>query len=277
MHEHRSITKKTAVTQTSKDIEKAPKPHSKRHEHVLICGYSSRMQYPPDDWSIKCDDLFGAFSLTEASDDLTCKVLVQVDRSARIHGSYQILLGGSEPVKLNIGAEEILISGGIAAYRLAMEKWPRDITFNVNSTASPWMDVEEAIAEKTMKVLLAGGGEDTKKSLRKQLLKESSSRSPNGAAFRWAVAATESAFLELQLQVLPLPAATINAKPILLQDDIAVTIVKTWPIITEVFDGNNGLNEPVPVLFHEEPEELRSKIEKEPDLFFKELNKFMTR
>ena len=235
------------------------------------------MQYPPEEWSIKCDDMFGAYSLTEASADLTCSVLVQVDRSASIHGSYQILLGGSEPVKLNIGAEEILISGGIAAYRLSMEKWPRDIHFNINSTVSTWFDVEEAIAEKSIKVLLAGGGEDTRKALRKQLMKESSSRSPNGAAIRWAIAATDNKSLELQLQALPLPAASINAKPMLLQDDIAVTVVKSWPISSDIFDGNNGLSGPVPVLFHEEPEELRSKIEKEPDIFFQELNKFMTK
>ena len=221
--------------------------------------------------------MFGAFSLTDAEEELTCQVLVQVDRSAHIHGSYQILLGGNEPVKLNVGAEEILISGGVAAYRFAMEKWPRDIILNVNSTTSPWFDLEESIADKTIKVLLAGGGEDTRKALRKQLMKESSSRSPNGAALRWATAATTSGSLELQLQVLPLPAAVISAKPILLQDDIAVKIVKAWPISSLVFDGGNGLSGPVPALFHEEPEELRTMIQKEPDAFFKELNKFMTK
>ena len=128
-----------------------------------------------------------------------------------------------------------------------------------------------------MKVTLSDGGDDTRKALRKQLKKESTSRAQNGAALRWAVAVSASGGLELQLQSLPVPAALVNAKPVLLQDDIAVNIVKTWPMVTEMFDGLNGLSGPVPVIFGEEPEELRTNIETDHDSFYGELNKFMTK
>ena len=91
------------------------------------------------------------------------------------------------------------------------------------------------------------------------------------------MAAASSGGLELQLQSLPLPASLVNSKPILQQDDIAVNIVKVWPMVSEVFDGLNGLSGPVPTLFAEEPEELRTVIESDHDSFFAELNKFMTR
>ena len=63
-------------------------------------------------------------------------------------------------------------------------------------------------------VKLAAGGNDDTGALRRQLLKESA-KTPNGAAFRWAVGAAPNGFLELQLQSLPMPAAVINSKPML--------------------------------------------------------------
>ena len=234
------------------------------------------MQYPPDEWLIRCSDQFGEFSITESIEELACLVLLQINRSAKLQGNYQIILGGCEPVKLDIPAQSVLIMGGVAAYRLVMEKWPRDIHFNVNSMTSDWFDLEDSIAEKSIKVTLASGGDDTRNTLRKQLKKEST-KTPNGAAFRWALAVTDSGSLALQLQSRPLPVATIASKPLLLQDDVAVVAVQSWPISAELFDGENGLSGPVPVLFCDQPEELRSKISDNEDGFFAQLNKFMTK
>ena len=148
---------------------------------------------------------------------------------------------------------------------------------NVNPHASiPLIFFFFSIAEKSIKVTLADGGDDTRKTLRRQLKKEST-KTPNGASIRWAVAAASSGGIELQLQSLPLPASLVNAKPLLLQDNIAVNVVKSWPMVADVFDGLNGLSGPVPTLFGEEPEELRTVIEADHDSFFAELNKFMTR
>ena len=126
------------------------------------------------------------------------------------------------------------------------------------------------------KVTLASGGDDTRNILHKQLKKEST-KTPNEAAFRWAVTVTDSGRLALQLQSLPLPVATIASKPLLLQDDVAVNVVQSWPISAELFDGENGLSGPVPVLFSDQPEELRTKISDNEDGFFAQLNKFMTK
>ena len=234
------------------------------------------MQYPPEEWLIRCSDLFGEFSITETLEDLTCQVLLQINRNAKLQGNFQIILGGCEPVKLDIPAQNVLIMGGVAAYRLIMERWPRDIRLNVNSMTSNWFDLEDSITEKTIKVTLASGGDNTRNTLRKQLKKEST-KTPNGAAFRWAVTVTNSGRLALQLQSLPLPVATIASKPLLLQDDVAVNAVQSWPISAELFDGENGLSGPVPVLFSDQPEELRTKISDNEDGFFAQLNKFMTK
>ena len=133
-----------------------------------------------------------------------------------------------------------------------------------------------SIAEGIINVKLAAGGDDDTGAMRRQLQQESA-KIPNGAAFRWAVGAAPNGFIELQLQSLPLPAAVINSKPMLRQDDIAIVVIKAWQAQNEAFDGIGGLAGPVPVLFTAQPAELRTKLEHDPNGFYAELNKFMSR
>ena len=123
---------------------------------------------------------------------------------------------------------------------------------------------------------MIGGGEDTANQLLRQLDKKVG-RSHNGSSYRWAVAAGGDGDVQLQLQVIPLPAATIAAKPQLLDDNVAVCVVRAWPITMAYFNGSKGLRGPVPRLFAEQPEELRSKIGRDPDTFMLHLNKVMKR
>ena len=136
-------------------------------------------------------------------EELACLVLLQINRNAKLQGNYQIILGGCEPARLDIPAQSVLIMGGVAAYRLIMEKWPRDIRLNVSSMTSDWFDLEDSIAVKSIKATLASGGDDTRNTLQTQLKKEST-KTHNKAAFRWAVCVTDSGHLALQLQSLPL-------------------------------------------------------------------------
>ena len=61
------------------------------------------------------------------------------------------------------------------------------------------------------------------------------------------------------------------------QDNIAIVVIKTWQVQNEAFDGIGGLAGPVPILFTAQPAELRTKIENNPDGFFAELYRFMSR
>ena len=81
---------------------------------------------------------------------------------------------------------------------------------------------------------MSDGGEDDAGALRKQLAKESTKKEPNGAAFRWAFCAGPSGHCELQLHGLPVPESVISSKPMLRMDNIAVVVIKTWPIQSQV-------------------------------------------
>ena len=78
-------------------------------------------------------------------------------------------------------------------------------------------------------------------------------------------------------QVLPLPANSVSSKPLLLMDNVAVIVAKAWPVQIAVWDGDCGLQGPVPILYTEQPEQARSALEEDPDRFAADLNRFMAR
>ena len=71
------------------------------------------------------------------------EVLLQTDNAARIIGCFKVILSGADTVKLDIPAENILIMGGAASYRIKMEKKPQDILLRTNATTSEWFDLSE--------------------------------------------------------------------------------------------------------------------------------------
>ena len=102
------------------------------------------MRYPPppEDWIIKPEDEFSTFQLvTDLS--LTAEVLAQVSRSAKIDGCFKIQLGGDETVKAEFPANDAVIMGGAALYKLVIERHPREIDIQINTTTSDWFDLEE--------------------------------------------------------------------------------------------------------------------------------------
>jgi hypothetical protein len=125
-------------------------------------------------------------------------------------------------------------------------------------------------------VELMGGTEDWQNLLLKELKRDHSAKG-SSSSYRWAVAATRAGNLELQLQVLPLPLPTIEVRQQLVDDKAAAVVVARWDIATPVFNGAAGLSGPVPTLFTEQPEELRSKLRRNPDAFLPNLNEAMSR
>ena len=74
-----------------------------------------------------------------------------------------------------------------------------------------------------------------------------------------------------------MPANSVSSKPLLLMDNVAVIVAKAWPVQIAVWDGNCGLQGPVPTLYTEQPEQVRSELEHHPERSSTELNRFMTR
>jgi hypothetical protein len=102
-----------------------------------------RLSYPPDEFDIRRDAEYGNYGLPDAASPLAAAVLVHVDESAKIYGGYKIVLGGTETLKLDVSAKEVLFMGESESYRIQMEVWPRDIRIRENMMSSDWIDLVE--------------------------------------------------------------------------------------------------------------------------------------
>jgi hypothetical protein len=102
-----------------------------------------RVNYPPDEFDIRRAAEYGNFSLLDVTSPLAAAVLVHVDEAAKIFGGYKIVLGGTETLKLDVPAKEVLFMGESESYRIRMEMWPRDIRIRENMMTSDWFDLME--------------------------------------------------------------------------------------------------------------------------------------
>jgi hypothetical protein len=55
------------------------------------------------------------------------------------------------------------------------------------------------------------------------------------------------------------------ARQELVDDNEAVAVVKRWDLAATLFNRAAGLSGPLPVLFTEQPEELRSRLGRDPE------------
>ena len=101
------------------------------------------MRYPPDEWTIRLDELFDATVGDDSTPKLSAEVLVQVDNSARVGGCFRVTFSGADTLKLDLPVENLIIMGGVASYRIKMEVKPQDILLRTNSTTSEWFDLME--------------------------------------------------------------------------------------------------------------------------------------
>jgi hypothetical protein len=125
-------------------------------------------------------------------------------------------------------------------------------------------------------VKLASGAPDERESLLKTLTKGEKNKIIS-SSYRWAVGATAGGDLQLQLQVIPLPAKEVKTTPLLCENNVAAAVPRAWPIGGPTFRGAGGLAGPIPILFSTEPGELGEALVDNPDTFKKHLNSVMKR
>jgi hypothetical protein len=77
--------------------------------------------------------------------------------------------------------------------------------------------------------LNAGGAPDENGTFLKTLTKGGKEKIIS-SSYRWAVGATADGDLQLQLQVIPLPAKEVKATPLLCEDNVAAAVPRAWPI-----------------------------------------------
>ncbi len=101
-------------------------------------------------------------------------------------------------------------------------------------------------------------------------------KTPTGAVLRWAASINCTGGIQIALQALPAPLATIRSKPLLAEDNIPVVELASYEAHYRAFNGSLAAGI-IPTLSSMDPEESLVRIEDDQARFHKELQKFSGR
>ena len=168
--------------------------------------------FPPD-YTVLSGEDFMSYNLTPGEDSgLSVVPLLQIRNNGRAEDHFRLCIFGPGTVAANIPASRVLPVPESSGIVLQYSATPEDISPEVDSTTTNWLDIEDLLRDSTM-VCVNAEALDVQieaKEFRDMLRTGSSAKSPVGGSIRWAVAINAGGLLEMQLQALPAPAKLLH-------------------------------------------------------------------
>ncbi len=158
----------------------------------------------------------GDFDLAVPRDpgELGVELMAQARPSGRIQDHFRLALGGSKILEKRLPVASLINKEVPAPWKLSLGVWPRDVMFRQNMATTAWLDVRDMVAAGEARIL---GDEDVQvdnEEFFNQIdASTSRGRDKTSVSVRWALGIGDDLKVQLLLQGLPGPAATINGKP----------------------------------------------------------------
>jgi hypothetical protein len=157
------------------------------------------------------------------------RILARADNNGRLTGDWKVVIGSSAKIRAMFKAPQLYTSPDLASFEFLLEAEAGAISFGTNRTVSDWTDVDVCVGQRLIAVLRGSSlNHDEAGFLAKLQTQESGSHF--GAAIRWAVNTISSTAFSLDLQGLPMTAATAQGKPNLKTETAPVVKLCSFPV-----------------------------------------------
>jgi hypothetical protein len=143
-----------------------------------------------------------------------------------MEGQFRVLLGGTDHINIRIQATSILPIPEMEPFQIIGQFKPgTQVSFQKNSTCSPWLDVAELVASQDLDIY-DDTNEDAHVAFLEAVADAKETLATVGLSWRWMIAAKPDGLgVELQLQGMPCAAAAIQSIPLLNKDNVAATVL----------------------------------------------------
>ena len=225
----------------------------------------------PHRWQIHPLTDFETYNI-ESEDTLGVQMLVRIAPGQLTITHTRWCIFGLTPITFRFDATRLFPFFPDKSLRITLQADVGDMTPQINSTVTPWYDVEQMIREGAALTQNRDKEEVDKKPLLDYLASISADKHCAGGSIRWAVTVTSKKKLRLELQGLPAK-GTFLQKESFKRDNVISIYLAGVVLQADLFDGN-PFSGPVPLLFAENRDETRKQVDENQKYFLDELAKW---
>ena len=232
-----------------------------------------------DEWQFYDANHFHTFARSVPATDDTrgMDVLMALNDDGSPTGDFRVCISGWEQFAAHLPLVNILpdLPQEEANTYIFIGASAADVSPPINSTATPWRDLEDMLNSKAVLFTNLQGELVENNTLLPFLAASGDNVTLRGAAIRWAVAVSPSGQIQLQLQGLPSPAKFLNSAQFNGDNSVSVLLgtydLQTDMSVTQMFRG------PVPLLFAANQELARDGVIADPANVFRGVHEINNR
>ena len=224
----------------------------------------------PTDWEVHPAENFASYAVDELVDSpLGVNMLMLLDQDNRSAGSYKLSLfgGGIIEASYPLGNiipdlppqfEQLYVHSHFKAHRIVTV---------ANACSTAWRDLDILLQERTLSLYNDADTEpEDPAPLIKYLQDQKAAKTGVGASLRFGIAAGPDKKIRLEVQSLPAPSKSLNAKANLRTDNAVSVLLGYFPVNADLFAGNNP-GGPVPLFFAPDPARALAAMNANPDAY----------
>ncbi len=160
-------------------------------------------------------DSFNSFTVSPSGDQINGRLLATFDATGVAGGNFRVICAATNPVNFCFSGASIYTQPQLAGFEFIAEIEPEDLYFPHNLLSTAWEDLSVAVAEKRIRVFNPADPQQDDTSFRSLL---HSFKDDAQACFRWTLCTHDDLSISLDMQGLPMSAASATSKQALALD-----------------------------------------------------------
>jgi hypothetical protein len=200
-------------------------------------------------------DSFSSFAFSPAGDQINGRLLATFDATGVAGGNFRVVCAAARPVNFCFPGASLFVQPQLAGFEFIAEIEPEELYFPHNLLSTGWEDLSAAVAEKRIKVFHPAEPQQDETSFRSLLHHY---KDDAHACFRWTICTHDDLSFSLDMQGLPMSAASASSKQALSLDTAPTIKLASHAVIFPPFPSGLHIPGPAPVVFSDDPDKSKS-------------------
>jgi hypothetical protein len=202
-------------------------------------------------------DSFNSYNFEPEGDQLNGRLLATFDATGVAGGNFRVICAASRPTSFCFPGSKLFVQPQLASFEFIIEIEPESLRFPHNLLSTAWEDLVTAVAEKRVRVFNPAEPQSDDRQFRVLV---HSLKDEAHACFRWNVCTHEDFTFSLDLQGLPMSAASAQSKQALSLDTAPTVRLASQEIVFPKLPGDLHIPGPALVVFSDDPDRSSSLL-----------------